>query len=88
MRRAGCIQIQLGIESGSERIIRKLNKPFTLDQLRSEPGFEGMAVPDLINRLIENGHAPQVQYISGHWMDINNVQDLARASDFAHGQST
>ncbi len=55
-----------------------------LGQLRSEDGFEQLAVPDLINRLVENGHAPQVQYISGHWMDINNLEDLQRAGDFAH----
>lgn len=55
-----------------------------LDQLRGEDGFEGLAVPDLINRLVQNGHAPQVQYISGHWMDINNMDDLQRAGDFAY----
>ncbi|MGD2128553.1 MAG: phosphoenolpyruvate mutase [Lysobacterales bacterium] len=59
-----------------------------LDQLRAEPGFEQKGVPDLLNRLVANGHAPQVQYISGHWMDINNVEDLARASDFAMGQAS
>jgi phosphoenolpyruvate phosphomutase len=31
--------------------------------------------------------APQVQYITGHWMDINNLEDLQRAGDFAHGQA-
>jgi len=57
-----------------------------LEQLRAEPGFEQMDVPDLVNRLVENGHTPQVQYISGHWMDINNLDDLQRAGEFAHGQ--
>jgi phosphoenolpyruvate phosphomutase len=59
-----------------------------LGQLRAEDGFEGMAVPDLINRLIDNGHTPQVQYISGHWMDINNLDDLQRAGDFAYQQDS
>jgi phosphoenolpyruvate phosphomutase len=59
-----------------------------LEQLRGEPGFERMDVPDLVNRLIDNGHAPQVQYISGHWMDINNLDDLQRAGEFAHGQAS
>ncbi|MDX1380719.1 MAG: hypothetical protein R3233_06345 [Xanthomonadales bacterium] len=59
-----------------------------LDQLRAEPGFERRDVPDLVNRLVENGHAPQVQYISGHWMDINNLDDLQRAAEFAHGQAS
>jgi len=59
-----------------------------LAQLRGEPGFERMDVPDLVNRLVANGHAPQVQYISGHWMDINDLDDLQRAGDFAHGQTS
>jgi phosphoenolpyruvate phosphomutase len=59
-----------------------------LEQLRSEGKFEKNSVPELINRLVENGHAPQVQYISGHWMDINNLDDLQRAGDFAHGQNS
>jgi phosphoenolpyruvate phosphomutase len=59
-----------------------------LEQLRIEERFEDCSVPELINRLVENGHAPQVQYISGHWMDINNLEDLQRAGDFAHGQDS
>ena len=59
-----------------------------LEQLRSEPDFDRKGVPDLLNRLVENGHAPQVQYISGHWMDINNLEDLQRAAEFAHGQAS
>ncbi|MDT8321424.1 MAG: phosphoenolpyruvate mutase [Xanthomonadales bacterium] len=57
-----------------------------LEQLRAEPGFDGLDMPALINRLVANGHAPQVQYISGHWMDINNMEDLQRAGDFAYRQ--
>ncbi len=59
-----------------------------LEQLRGEGKFEKSSMPELINRLVENGHAPQVQYISGHWMDINNLDDLQRAGDFAHGQNS
>jgi phosphoenolpyruvate phosphomutase len=58
-----------------------------VEQLRADPGFGRMGVPDLVNRLIANGHAPQVQYVTGHWMDINNLEDLQRAGDFAHGQA-
>jgi len=58
-----------------------------LEQLRQHPDFESMGVPDLVNRLVADGHAPQVQYIAGHWMDINNLEDLQRAGDFAHGQA-
>ena len=58
-----------------------------LEQLRVDDKFGSLGVPDLINRLIRNGHAPQVQYVTGHWMDINNLDDLQRAGEFAHGQS-
>ncbi len=57
-----------------------------LRSLQSESDFEQMGLPDLVNRLIAQGHAPQVQYISGHWMDINDLEDLQRAGDFAQGQ--
>lgn len=59
-----------------------------LEQLRNEQGFNRMGMPDLINQLIANGHAPQVQYISGHWTDINNLEDLQKAGDFAHRHET
>ncbi|MCU0990555.1 MAG: phosphocholine cytidylyltransferase family protein, partial [Xanthomonadales bacterium] len=56
-------------------------------QLQAGADFSRLDVPDLVNRLIANGHAPQVQYVTGHWMDINNLEDLQRAGDFAHGQA-
>lgn len=59
-----------------------------ISQLRQSEGFADLGLPDLINQLIQNGNAPQVQYISGHWMDINNLEDLQRAGDFAHRQES
>ncbi len=56
-----------------------------LHELKSRSGFDGMGLPRLINLLIESGHAPQVQYINGHWMDINDLEDVQRAADFAYG---
>ena len=57
-----------------------------MGRLRERPDFGQLGVPDLINELVQSGHAPEVQYISGHWMDINDVHDLSRAGDFAHGE--
>jgi phosphoenolpyruvate phosphomutase len=59
-----------------------------LEQMHQDEQFDSYGVPDLINQLIENGHAPQVQYISGHWMDINNLNDLQRAGDFTQFQNS
>jgi phosphoenolpyruvate phosphomutase len=59
-----------------------------LRQLQKADGFARFGVPELINQMVANGHAPQVQYISGHWMDINNLEDLQRAGDFARNQGS
>jgi phosphoenolpyruvate phosphomutase len=55
-----------------------------LQTLRERDDFSQLGLPDLLNQLISDGHAPQVQYITGHWMDINNLDDLERAGAFAH----
>jgi phosphoenolpyruvate phosphomutase len=52
--------------------------------LKRKADFNELGVPDLLNQLVANGHAPQVQYVNGHWMDINNLGDLYRAGTFEH----
>ena len=59
-----------------------------LETLRGRDDFAELGIPDLINQMVADGHAPQVQYISGHWMDINDLDDLTRAGDFAYGQAS
>ena len=56
-----------------------------MEMLGNQPDFSRMGLPDLLNQLILRGHPPQVQYISGHWMDINDLEDLQRAGDFSRG---
>ena len=57
-----------------------------LDTLRKRADFDQLGLPDLLNQLVADRSPPQVQYISGHWMDINSLDDLQRASEFAQGQ--
>jgi phosphoenolpyruvate phosphomutase len=52
--------------------------------LKRKDNFNELGIPDLLNQLVANGHAPQVQYVNGHWMDINNLGDLYRAGTFEH----
>jgi len=52
--------------------------------LKKTHDFNTLGVPDLLNQLVADGHAPQVQYVNGHWMDINNLGDLYRAGTFEH----
>jgi len=57
-----------------------------LETLKVQANFDQLGLPDLINQLIADQHPPQVQFISGHWMDINNLDDLQRAGEFTRGQ--
>ncbi len=56
-----------------------------LEELRTQPDFNGLGLPDLLNHLIVRGRPVKVHYIHGHWLDVNSLEDLGRASDFAHG---
>ncbi|KEZ77093.1 phosphoenolpyruvate phosphomutase [Salinisphaera hydrothermalis C41B8] len=58
-----------------------------LDKLRAEGRFETAGVPDLLNELIAAGHRVDVIYITGHWLDVNDLDDLRAASEFAHGEA-
>jgi phosphoenolpyruvate phosphomutase len=59
-----------------------------LDALGERPDFPKLGLPDLLNHLIDSGHPVQVLYVNGHWLDVNNPDDLRRAVDFAHGLSS
>jgi phosphoenolpyruvate phosphomutase len=64
---------------GRERLLE------ALDQLQAQPDFERLGVPDLLNQMIAMGRQVKVLYIHGHWLDVNRMEDLAHASEFAHG---
>lgn len=51
-------------------------------KLKERADFNELGVPDLLNQMVKDGYAPQVQYVNGHWMDINNLGDLERAGTF------
>ena len=53
-----------------------------VDTLLSNPDHQLFKMPDLINMLIENGNTVRVIYTTGHWLDIDTVQDLVAAGNF------
>ena len=55
-----------------------------MEILKKRQDFDSLGLPDLLNQLVADGHSPQVQYVNGHWMDINNLGDLERAGAFEH----
>ncbi len=41
-----------------------------------------MRFDDLFRHLIEQGERIQVLYMTGNWLDVDNLDDLARAQAF------
>lgn len=53
-----------------------------IEIMTTEGTMQKADMPDLFNRLVEAGHQIQVQYITGHWLDIDDPFDLAKARNF------
>jgi phosphoenolpyruvate phosphomutase len=53
-----------------------------LDSMKSDGSLVTASMNDLFNRLIDGGAKPQVVYITGNWLDVNDAFDLARARNF------
>jgi phosphoenolpyruvate phosphomutase len=56
-------------------------------ELRARADFDTLDIPHLLNALIAQGAAIEVQYVHGHWRGVNDLEDFRRAADFAHAQS-
>jgi phosphoenolpyruvate phosphomutase len=59
-----------------------------LAALRAEGDFDRLDMPALLNALITGGAAIEVLYVHGHWRGVNDLDDLRRAVDFAHAQTS
>jgi len=55
-----------------------------LETLQERDDFDTLGIPDLLNSLAEAGARIRVHYVYGHWLDVNQLDDLDRASSFAH----
>ena len=54
----------------------------TLMAMHEDGTRDRSSLPDVLNRLIADGHAPRVVYVTGHWLDVDDAFDLAKARDF------
>ena len=61
---------------GSERVRAEL------DAMATDGSLATAGLPDLFTRLANGGDPPRVVYVTGHWMDVDDAFDLARAGDF------
>jgi len=63
-------------ENGTRFIIQ------ALEELRDREDFDQLHLYHLFNHLIEQGRRIRVLYIAGHWIDVDNLDDLAQAQSF------
>ena len=55
-----------------------------LNKLKKRQDFNRLGMPELCNYLVEQGKPIKVLYINGHWLDVNSLDDLDRASNFTY----
>jgi len=53
-----------------------------LDAMKADGTLDTADLATLFARLAAGGNAPRVHYVAGHWLDVNDAFDLARARDF------
>ena len=53
-----------------------------LGELSQRADFRTLRFDHLLNELVASGQRVQVIYITGHWLDVDDLEDLARAQAF------
>jgi phosphoenolpyruvate phosphomutase len=53
-----------------------------LDDILADPAQRRAKIPQLLNRLAEQGREIRVIYTSGNWLDIDSLEDVVNASAF------
>ncbi|MEE2821848.1 MAG: phosphoenolpyruvate mutase [Acidobacteriota bacterium] len=57
----------------------------SITHLRQRKDVQNLSMTDLLNDLVARNRPIRVVYISGHWLDVNYLPDIERATDFAKG---
>jgi len=53
-----------------------------ITQFENDPEFKKMEIRDMLNYFVNNGINVTIEYISGHWVDVDTIMDLNLASTF------
>src|SRR3984885_633067 len=75
----------IGLVNVSRAGVPRLTR--VLARLQARPDFESLDMPALLNALVTDGAAIDVQYVHGHWRGVNDLEELHSAVDFAHAQA-
>lgn len=53
-----------------------------LDAMQADGTLASAGLPELLTRIAEHSQAVNVLYVAGHWLDVDDAFDLAKARDF------
>ena len=53
-----------------------------LDAMEADKSLAASSMVELLNRLVGGGADVRVMYVTGHWLDVDNANDLAEARKF------
>ena len=53
-----------------------------IEAMRTEGSLPKASLIDLFTSLLEDGHEISVLYVTGHWLDVDDAFDLAKAREF------
>ena len=70
----------IGLAKFSDVGIQKLREE--IQEFSKSGGLETASMPDLFGRLLQSGSEIRVEYIAGHWLDVDNSGDLSEAQKF------
>jgi len=54
----------------------------TITDMEADGTLNQASMIDIFNALLDGGHEIRTVYVTGHWLDIDNPEDLARAQAF------
>ena len=70
----------IGLAKFSDVGIQKLREE--IQKFSKSGGLETASMPDFFGRLLQSGTEIRVEYIAGHWLDVDNSGDLSEAQKF------
>jgi phosphoenolpyruvate phosphomutase len=70
----------IGLVKASARGSKRLRE--AIIELSAQPDFRTLRFDDLFRHLLVNGTEIKVHFITGHWLDVDNLENLAEAQTF------
>ena len=72
----------MGFLKVSEKGAAELKALLAKLEAQDKPRFDAMKMPDLLRAVLKEGHEVRVLYTTGHWLDVDSVEDVVLGGSF------